>query len=371
MSENNYLQRAEKLMEINRFSEAIPLLTKAHTENPQNYRVVCSLSYCFSELRDNDKSLQYAEKAIVVNPEEEWAYRLKGIQLIRKGKFGEALKYAKKSVDCEPENEITVGNYAIALLNNNCDAEAFETVEKLKKMAPDSAQTYYISGLVYLKSNRYVEAEKDLRQALKIFPEFAEARNSLAIAILRQSEKSEKQEKEILQSEAVKHFSDSVKLEPNNQIVIENFKQQFYTPPIIFNFIYFIPLFVAGFLITPIFTFLLSGFIFLITTNQIYQMHQHKKGLSNELKILLKPTSYAFYAGQVCATFVFGWIGFYKKIWLQTLFSLALSFLYYSRPGFLSGADGPLFGIKILFWLNSLWIFNRIFTFVDPKQNNK
>ena len=68
-------------MEINRFREAIPLLTKAYTQNPENYNVVCSLSYCFSELRENERSMEYAEKAIIINPENEWAYRLKGIQL--------------------------------------------------------------------------------------------------------------------------------------------------------------------------------------------------------------------------------------------------------------------------------------------------
>ena len=353
-------------MEINRFREAIPVLTQALTQNHQNYQVICSISYCFSELQENDKSLRYAEQAITVDPEEEWAYRLKGIQLIRRKKIKEGLQYAKKSLDCEPESELTLGNYVLALLNNEQLIEARKIADKLLQTAPDSANSHYISGHVNLNMNEPSEAEKDLRKALEISPEFAEARNKLAVAVLKQVNQTANDKKSTRENEALEHFSESVKLDPNNKFVLDNVKNQFQSASHIFGFIFFLPFLITGLVVTPIFTTVLAVFISLIFVNLILEKRRRKKSLPPEMQNLLKITNYVAYARELGATVFHNCLSMYKKVWIQTLTAFGICLIYLLQSN-LPFPENFYFILKLIYWGNSFWIFQRIFYYTGPK----
>jgi Tfp pilus assembly protein PilF len=51
---NTYLQRAEQLMEINRFSEAILILTKILGNEPDNYDAMRYMAFCYLHI-ERDK----------------------------------------------------------------------------------------------------------------------------------------------------------------------------------------------------------------------------------------------------------------------------------------------------------------------------
>jgi tetratricopeptide (TPR) repeat protein len=364
---HDYQLKAEKLMEIKRFREAIPLLTKAYIQNPQNHRTICSLSYCFFELHEDDKSQQYAEEAIAVDPEGEWGYRLRVIQLLRKGNFDEALKCAKKSLECEPESPLTLRNYISVLLKKDYYDEARKIADKLLEVAPDSANSFYISGHVNLQLKKLDEAEQDLRQALKIAPEFAEARKDLAIVILKKSYNEETKKIPDLENEALQHFSESVKLDPNNPAVLGSFKRQFYIFQYFFILGYLSPLFVAGLVITPIVTVILSSLLLLIIVYLLYINNQRKKKLSPELQSLLKIKDYPQHFRQLTGEFFRGGLILYRINWLPALITLVIFILYLYRDSFPFG-DYFYLILKLAFWGNTFWIFYRTAKFAGPKQ---
>ncbi len=365
----NYLERAQKLIEVNRFSEAIPVLTKAITEAPQDYDAMCNLSFCFCQLEENNKCLEYAEKAIAIDPASEWAYRLKSIMLARKGHRKASLEFAQKAVSVEPDNELAVGNLVYAYLNTDRLVEAREIAEQRLELSPDSEESHYLFGLVEKSFQNYPEAEKWFRQALEIAPNFAEARNMLAFTILKQSDRGETQEIQELETRGLEHMLESVKIDPNNQRVIENIKSQFDNSLFYFSMIYLTPFVVFGLLVTPIVTVLAGLFMFGILVHLIRQNNRRFEKLSPELKNLLKVRNYAYFLGEKTARFFYGGFEFLKMLWIQYLIALAIFLCSVFSP-FGTELDNFYFIIKILFWGNLFWIFNRITKFADPPKQS-
>jgi tetratricopeptide (TPR) repeat protein len=366
MSDNNYLQRAEKLIEISRFREAIPLLTKAYTQNPQNYQVICSLSYCFSELNDNDKSLQYAEKAITINPEDEWAYRLKTIIFFRRGKYKDALEYAEKAVFLEPDSESALGNLVYAYLHNEQTDEARAVAEELLEIYPDSAGSHYIYGLVETKDFNYAEAERYFRQALEIEPTYAEARNNLAIVVRNRANKENDANKINLEQQAFEHFNESVRLDPNNPTVIENLKIQFEVSGWIFFLIYHFPFILMGLIIHPSITLLISIPVVLIAWAMIQKNISQKRELSPELKNLLRIKDYKVFAKEILFNFVSRGKAFYRANWKQTLVAVTILLIYIFVET--SNMNFWLYLTFMVAYLgNFFWMFSRMFHYTGPK----
>ena len=64
---NNLKQRAWSLIEIDRYQEAIPLFTRALEYDPDSSHVLCGLSTAFYYLKDWDRALQYAERAVLAD----------------------------------------------------------------------------------------------------------------------------------------------------------------------------------------------------------------------------------------------------------------------------------------------------------------
>lgn len=365
VNSKNYLEHAEKLIEINRFREAIPFLTKGIIENPADDWALCSMSMCFSQIGDNEKSLEYAEKAILNDPQSEWAYRLKGILSLRKGQPKECLKYAQKAVELEPENELALGNLVCAYLHNSLVEEADNTANNLLKISPDSATTLYLKGITESHLDNLEKAVEYFHQSLTISPNYAEARNALALVVLKQSNKAGS-EKDKFEKEGLNHLADSVKSDPNNEFVIKNVKKPFETSSLYFTLIYLFPLFLSGLVVTPIMTGFISVFILLIFANQILKIHRRKKTLSPEMKNLLKIRNYAYFVGELLGKFVNCGIDFYKKIWKQALIALAICLVYFFEPN-LPFQNYSYFALKIIFLGNFYWIFQQYFNYTGPK----
>ena len=364
----NYLQRAEKLMEINRFREAIPVLTQALTQNPQNYQVICSISYCFSQLEENDKSLQYAEKAIAVDPEAEWGYRLKSIVYGRRRDRSNALEFARKAVSLDPENEFALSNFVHVLLYAEKLQEDRMTAEKILEMSPDSAQSHYLLGLVEKAYQNYPDAEKCFRQALEIAPHYAEARNSLATSMLKQTPRTYEDKNDGVENQALEHLIDSLKLDPNNQILIDNVKKQFDNTLLYFGMIYFLPIFFVGLIVTPIVTILFSMFVWGVFILLIRQNNRRYEKLSPETKNLLKIRNYRQYIKEQFFLFLFAGVELFKVVWIQYLAAVVilaayLSILIFSFQGNIS------YFLKLLFWVNLIWLSRQIAKFGEPAKS--
>src|SRR5690349_15572218 len=70
------IQRAETLYELGRYREAIVLLNGLLARDPEDAYVLCALAANLLNLKETGKALEYAERAIAANPDQEWGHRL-------------------------------------------------------------------------------------------------------------------------------------------------------------------------------------------------------------------------------------------------------------------------------------------------------
>ncbi len=281
--EYNSIKKAEALIDIERQREAVPILTKVYASNPHNFQAVCLLARCFYELNENEEALKYSEKAIQIEPENEWAHRLRSVALGELGKKKESLKSAEEAVRLAPDEPHALQTFANALLRCGKQEEAKSVAEKILELAPDSENSHLTAGSVYLDLQYYQLAEKHYREALRINPLSYNAQNNLGIVAVRRDGKSEN---------AVEYFAEAVKIEPANNLAVENLRMQFSVLPQLAVCILYIPLGILGLLIAPTLAiiFLLGGLFLVIKTFFVNFNNRHL--LAEEFRVLFKSESY-------------------------------------------------------------------------------
>ena len=115
--EYSYLKRADALIEINRFPEAITELNKFLSYFPENYDAFCKLSLCFYELNELNKSLEFSKNAIESNPLGEWAYRLQSIIYRASGNHQKSFVAAENCIKQSPFSLYSMQNLAYSQIN--------------------------------------------------------------------------------------------------------------------------------------------------------------------------------------------------------------------------------------------------------------
>lgn len=293
------LEKAEYLTEIGRWNEAIPLALKVLARDPQNFQASAVLSLCHYHLKNYDKALEFAESAIAAAPDEEWGHRLRSIALTGLGKHKEAVKSAEEAVRLAPYEPFALQVLANVYLEVRQARKALEAAEQMRELAPESETTFFTLGNVHLARGNNHEAENCFRDALRINPNFADARNNLGVALLRQRENNSAFNKpssiSIFQTadkeeEIHTHFSEAMRIEPGNEVAAENLRHQFDYLLSIYGFLVFAPFLSLAFLITPGWIVLLAFLGVLGILKQFWEVFQKRRNLSPELRLFLKAT---------------------------------------------------------------------------------
>lgn len=299
MSEKNLklLFKAESLTEIERWQDAIPLLLQFLSLNPQNYHATCLVSLCYFHLDESEFALDYAQKAIAIEPDEEWAHRLRSIILSKLGKNKDSLKSAEEAVRLAPYLSATLQTLVMAYLDSNKPRKARDIANKMVENHPESDESFLSLGLVNLRTNHLYQAEKCFREALRINPTNSLARNNLGVAVLRQENRptttfNRNYSNSLLrnqpQSEAMEHFTEAIKLEPNNQLIIQNLKNQFNYSIYVFLIISLIPFGLLSFMVFPGGTVVMGLLAILGLIKLMGETFKRKRTAPPELKIFLK-----------------------------------------------------------------------------------
>src|SRR6185295_14930572 len=114
------------------------------------------------------------------NPDCWLAYNNLSTIFLAKGKIDDALQYANKAIELQPadmEPHIAAGD---ALLRKRRVTEAIEHYKTALTIRPDYGEGYSHLGSAYLLSNRFAEAIMQYEKTLSLTPRSAVARNNLA-----------------------------------------------------------------------------------------------------------------------------------------------------------------------------------------------
>ncbi|MBD2514567.1 tetratricopeptide repeat protein [Nostoc sp. FACHB-973] len=171
-SEYDWLNYANQLWRLNKYSEAVEAFQEAIKLKPSFYQAYYALGVALFSQKKYPEALAASEQAIKIQPDYEvWA--LKSISLIQLKKYSEALAAIDKAIEYEDTNVYFYVLRSQLLSSLKRYPEALVAVTKAIEMKPLS--NYYTSrgGIRYL-SNDYQGALADYNQAIQLDPDSAE-----------------------------------------------------------------------------------------------------------------------------------------------------------------------------------------------------
>src|SRR5262245_56741449 len=128
------MSRAQALIDIERWSEAVAILNRGLSANPDNHWILCSLALSHLNMGDRNRAMEYADRAVSLAPEDEWGHRLRSVILLQQKKNGESLLAAREAVRTAPEWPTALYVLVQALIANKQLDEAITVAEELRKI---------------------------------------------------------------------------------------------------------------------------------------------------------------------------------------------------------------------------------------------
>lgn len=214
---NPFLERARHLISIERYSEAETELKKALGNDPDDGEATFLLAACKLSTRQFAEALTLAERAVSLRPEMAVAYLVLGrayfynkkiamareavteglrlapfmsefFQLRAEMAFYEenwelALQETEWGLELDPEDVSLINLRAQALVKLNRKADAAATLDYALHKAPEDSDSHANKGWVAIEQDQYQEAVRHFLEALRLEPDNDYARNGLKEAI--------------------------------------------------------------------------------------------------------------------------------------------------------------------------------------------
>jgi len=220
-----YLERADYLIEINRWREAAAEITKYLSAFPDHYHALCQMAVCHYQVDELKTALEFTKKAAASAPELEWAYRLQSLIFAASGNNSKALELAEISVKKAPYFIHSLQTLAYARINKFLLDEAQDTVNIMLEIAPEANETHDACGYLAIKNENWAAAEKHLKLSLQIEPLSYFTLNNLGNVYFHRSKMGwNLRKRAALHRQAVECFAQSVKINPTFKLAQENLK---------------------------------------------------------------------------------------------------------------------------------------------------
>jgi tetratricopeptide (TPR) repeat protein len=214
--------RAQALLALRRYEEALAVASAALASDPSDYHLLCLSSLAQLRLDRADDAIATAQRAIASEPLVDWAHRLHALALLkrvrprpgraRRREAQQAVRAAEEAVRCAPQHYLTyvvVCDCKVAALDV---AGADEAARTAISLAPDRAESWVARSSVALLAGDHRAAEQAARAALARDPENHAAHNNLGVALLRRHKRSD----------AAGAFYEAGRLQPTNATVHRN-----------------------------------------------------------------------------------------------------------------------------------------------------
>lgn len=164
--------QAEQLLLINRPKDALPLIHRALSQDPENRWAAHLRAWAYYDLDKTEEADEAVQKALSIQPDSEWGHRLRClIELYLKRDVIEAHRAAIEAVRCDPES-IDAHHVLFSVeITRQLYAAARRTARTLQRLAPEHALAYACLGRLAMATNDSALAERHFRAALARDPE--------------------------------------------------------------------------------------------------------------------------------------------------------------------------------------------------------
>ncbi len=177
------IERAEQLIGIRRYTEALPWLGRAIAAAPESARAHCLMALALIGLGDYAKAIEATARAAAADPHDEWPQRLRSIALLETGRRWAALHSARESVRLGPDVPAALFTLVQAQLSCGKLRDAQVTGARLAEIAPERTMTFRALAHIAMRRKDWAEAEANLRRALALDSESYEAMNDLGLVL--------------------------------------------------------------------------------------------------------------------------------------------------------------------------------------------
>jgi tetratricopeptide (TPR) repeat protein len=179
-------------MVTGRFDEAIPLLQRAITQNPEDPQSRCLLALCFINVGRAKEAVEMAGSAIALDPHAEWPHRIRSQALAAIGKGTKAMQEAEEAVRADPHEAMAFFVLSERLMQGRWRLkQAAAAARRGLALDPDSLLGHDLLARIELRRGRWQEAEIAYRKALQMQPQNWVLMNNLAIALRGQGRQQE------------------------------------------------------------------------------------------------------------------------------------------------------------------------------------
>lgn len=199
--------QAQTLMELGRYEQAIPLLSKAIAKEPDDDWLHCRIADAYFYLGDHDKSLSHAKRALHLNPNSDHAHYRLAWNHLQTNHFDGALKHAKAAIKIDPDDGANLYTLAWSEYHSGHINQAMIAAMRAIELSPDDAGLHELIADLSFNSEKYKQAEKHYREALRHNPESASIHCNLGLCLAEQHKVHE----------AADHLLVAVKIDPSNE----------------------------------------------------------------------------------------------------------------------------------------------------------
>jgi tetratricopeptide (TPR) repeat protein len=179
------LERARAAQAMGRAEDGIAIAARAVALAPGDIRAWCTLGWLQSCCQLFGETLSTAERAIAVDPESEWAHRLRSFALWGLGRYAAATDAAAEAVRLAPEEARALSKFAWYASEVGRGEEAFDVAERAVALHPDDSDCWFSRGWAAWAVKRWEVAEDALTRSRALQPDASHTHNNLGALLAR------------------------------------------------------------------------------------------------------------------------------------------------------------------------------------------
>lgn len=171
------IAEAEALVQQKNFQEAIEKYEYLRVSHPGDQDVIKALSRVYSlagngfhDIGDTDKALEYQNKAIALDPDNERAYNNRGRVYLYKEDFGVAEADFAKALSLKGDEPIFFNNHGTAFYDLAKYAEAIQEYSRAIQLNPTESEYVNNRGDCWYSTGEYEKAIADYTRAIELNP---------------------------------------------------------------------------------------------------------------------------------------------------------------------------------------------------------
>jgi tetratricopeptide (TPR) repeat protein len=165
-----YLDLGNKFYDDGEYQLAMVEYRRLLKLEPESYSPYHELSQTFYSLKNFGKAMEYANRAIAINPKCWLCYQALGNIYDDSGKPEEAIAQYKKAMEIVPNSGRPAYNYAVTLSHLKRDQEAIGALQDAVKLDPGYASAHYLLGRLLAKNGELYAAQDHLNKFIQLEP---------------------------------------------------------------------------------------------------------------------------------------------------------------------------------------------------------